>query len=309
VPAYPLASQISPRLPDWLWRDYLPLGALVVLTGDPGHGKSLLTIDLAARVSTGARMPDGSATVRGGGGVVLVSHEDDIASVVVPRLASAGADLGRVIPMADLVVPDDLSKIDAAVRSVAARLVVLDPATSVLASTHKRVLDRLNRFARTHDCTILLVRHARKAGGKTLHAGAGAMTITGAARAEYAIFPAPDDPATLVMASVKYNFGKAPDPYSFGVLPMLGSPPRIHWIGPSPHDAAALSMSVHDRPAIDEAIDFLHEMLAGGPVDVPTIKRHAAQAGLSWRTLQRARRDLLRWPSKKGPDAWYWSTP
>jgi archaellum biogenesis ATPase FlaH len=42
---------------EWLWEGRIPLAKLTVIDGDPGTGKSAVTIDLAARVSTGRDMP------------------------------------------------------------------------------------------------------------------------------------------------------------------------------------------------------------------------------------------------------------
>ena len=48
----------------WLWKPYLAYGAVSILDGDPGIGKSLITIDIAARLGTGQPMPDGSPPAR-----------------------------------------------------------------------------------------------------------------------------------------------------------------------------------------------------------------------------------------------------
>lgn len=37
----------------WLWPGRIPRAAVTLLVGDPGRGKSLLTLDVAARVTTG----------------------------------------------------------------------------------------------------------------------------------------------------------------------------------------------------------------------------------------------------------------
>jgi hypothetical protein len=50
----------APRLVSWLWPGYIASGRLTLLDGDPGVGKSLLTVDLAARLTTGRDFPDGS---------------------------------------------------------------------------------------------------------------------------------------------------------------------------------------------------------------------------------------------------------
>src|SRR6185295_12976207 len=45
------------RTVDWLWDQVIPLGSLTLIAGPPGLGKSLLSLDLAARLSTNAPLP------------------------------------------------------------------------------------------------------------------------------------------------------------------------------------------------------------------------------------------------------------
>src|SRR3990172_1755202 len=45
----------------WLWPGRIPIGRVTLLVGDPGLGKSLVTLDIAARVSRGAAWPDEEA--------------------------------------------------------------------------------------------------------------------------------------------------------------------------------------------------------------------------------------------------------
>ncbi|MQA85616.1 MAG: AAA family ATPase [Streptosporangiales bacterium] len=60
----PLADVKHERV-SWLWESRLPGGKLVILDGDPGVGKSTLTLDWAARVSTGTPWPDGADCPQG----------------------------------------------------------------------------------------------------------------------------------------------------------------------------------------------------------------------------------------------------
>jgi len=53
------ADQIVARAVRWLWPEILPSGKLALLDGDPDMGKSLIALDLCARLSTGAAFPDG----------------------------------------------------------------------------------------------------------------------------------------------------------------------------------------------------------------------------------------------------------
>ncbi|MEX2310760.1 MAG: AAA family ATPase [Pirellulales bacterium] len=51
-------THVQPQNIRWLWPGRIPLGRVTLLVSDPGIGKSLLTLDIAARVSTGASWPD-----------------------------------------------------------------------------------------------------------------------------------------------------------------------------------------------------------------------------------------------------------
>jgi len=61
-PIFTTLANVQPELISWLWAGWIPLGKLAVLDGDPGVGKSTLTLDIAARVTTDRAMPDGTAS-------------------------------------------------------------------------------------------------------------------------------------------------------------------------------------------------------------------------------------------------------
>jgi hypothetical protein len=96
---FTLLSRIAGEQGEWLWRDRIPAGDLTLFDGDPGTNKSSVALDLAARVSTGREMPDGTTGCQGG--VVLLAGEDSLSKTIRPRLDAAGADLSRV------AVPND----------------------------------------------------------------------------------------------------------------------------------------------------------------------------------------------------------
>ena len=53
-------ADMAPIRLRWLWPKRIPLGRVTLLASDPGLGKSLLALDIAARVSRGAPWPDES---------------------------------------------------------------------------------------------------------------------------------------------------------------------------------------------------------------------------------------------------------
>ena len=50
-------SEVDAKPVEWLWEGYIPRGALTILEGDPGLGKSQIACDIAARVTRGLPMP------------------------------------------------------------------------------------------------------------------------------------------------------------------------------------------------------------------------------------------------------------
>jgi len=133
------ADQVVAQSVSWLWRDRIPLGKLVIMDGDPDLGKSLLALDLCARLSTGQPFPDG----RPGPGpakALVLSAEDTAADTIVPRLRQLGADVQRVFVWQrqrdDEVwprrFPAQVDRLDEALCRTGARLAVIDPIMAFL---------------------------------------------------------------------------------------------------------------------------------------------------------------------------------
>jgi hypothetical protein len=72
-----VASSVKTRKVEWAWAKRFPMGKVSIIEGDPGDGKSVLTVDLVARWSSGTPMPDGEPGV-GPVQVVMISAEDDM---------------------------------------------------------------------------------------------------------------------------------------------------------------------------------------------------------------------------------------
>jgi len=90
------AKDVIPRAKDWLWKGHLLRGAMELLTGIPGLGKSQVQLSYAARVSTGCIWPDGYPGKREPANVILVTVEDSLDQEIIPRLIAANADLSRI---------------------------------------------------------------------------------------------------------------------------------------------------------------------------------------------------------------------
>jgi hypothetical protein len=186
---------------------------VTILDGDPGRLKSVITIDLAARITTGRRMPDDTASdLDGPRGVVLLSAEDDADDTIRPRLDAADGD-GKHVVILQAVKEDggeyaptisDLDALEEAIQSVDAALVVIDPLMAHIPDgrdSHKdqdirRSLAPLGKLAARLAVAIIVIRHLNKAAaiGNALYRGGGSIGIIGAARSGLLAALDPDDP-------------------------------------------------------------------------------------------------------------------
>ena len=87
------ASSITPRPVRWLWPDRIPAGALTLLAGREGIGKSLVGVHLAAQLTRG-ELP--GARFGTPSRVIFATSEDAWEFTMVPRLLAAGADLDMI---------------------------------------------------------------------------------------------------------------------------------------------------------------------------------------------------------------------
>jgi AAA domain len=187
------ANQIVSQAVSWLWPERIPLGKLVLMDGDPDLGKSLLALDLCARLSTGRPFPDGQAAPGPANSLVL-SAEDTAADTIVPRLERLGADMQRVFIWQreddkeewPWRFPGQADRLDDALSRTDARLAVIDPLMaflddSVLCASDqsvRRALAPLMRLAEKHQCALLMHRHLNKqGGGRALYRGLGSIAF------------------------------------------------------------------------------------------------------------------------------------
>ena len=305
-------DQVSPQLIPWLWPKRLALGKLAMLDGDPGLGKSLLTLDLCARVTTGRPFPD-EVPSPGPANVLILNAEDSLEDTLVPRLQALGADLARVyFAEADeekgsgvLGLPCDLDDFEAALARSQARLAVLDPIAafldgSILSSNDqsvRRALAPLARLARRRHCAIQFVRHLNKGGGsRALYRGGGSIGLLAACRSGWLVGRDPHDRDRRVLAQTKKNLTAAQPSLAFAVVPGASGQPTITWHGPSPLTAdqllGARAPVGEGGRARAQARELLRPFVEERPRLSEEVWAMAREHGLAERTLMRAKQEL-----------------
>ena len=303
-------ADVEPERVTWLWPGRIPLGRLTILDGDPGLGKSVLTLDIAARVTRGDMMPDGARGLKSPRGVVLLGCEDGLADTVRPRLDAAKADVGRIVALqavrdgegrARLPTVGDATAIAEAARAVDAAVLIVDPLSAFLGrgvdghrdTDVRQALASLAELAERTGLAVFAVRHLTKAGGSNpLYRGGGSIAIIAAARSGLLLARDPDDDDLRVLATTKCNLAP-PQPSLALRLDATKEALRVEWLGTSKRSAGDLLVSDRDeRTTRDEAVEFLREELNSEPKSVRSLQAAARAAGVSWRTLERVKAPL-----------------
>lgn len=321
---------------DWLWPGRVPLGAVTLLAGQPGLGKSQISLMLAARLTRG-ELPCGPARA------IVVTGEDHRAAVIKPRLLALQADLDLGVldlKLADgdsedgLRLPDDVAELESCIAEEGARLVVIDPLVAFLDgsidswkdASVRQALAPLAGLAERQACSILGVVHVNKGlSGDAFQRIGGSVGFQGAPRSVLVLGRDPDNDDQRVLVHTKSNYGREAPGLLFTIeqvlVPCADGPDletsRMVELGETDHDAEAVLGARGDseeRGKRDDAEDFLRGELAGGPLDVKTIQKLVeASKVASWRTIETAKAKLgivSRRVGGAGADGrWTWELP
>lgn len=340
------ASEIKPQPIEWLWPRRISRGSLTIITGLPGLSKTTLTYDIAARITTGGKWPDGTGSAPRGG-VILFGMEDDPEKVVVPRLIAADADLElvRIVDGAEegrrrrdesWLSPVSIDRDLALVREQLdafpeCRAIVFDPLSQFVeaeenSNAHTRaVLAPLVNLAQDRGIAIVAVMHMnKKTDSMMIQRIAGAGSYGQMARHILFVGNDPDDQATgldrrRAMIVVKNSYGPSNCGQLYRVTTRSGDQPAIEWIaGTVERDAESLNpkpagVTREYQERRGEAIDAMRELLAGGARPGVEIEGELKTQGFRRRQIDYAA-DLLEIDKRqaRGPDgrrAWMWSLP
>jgi hypothetical protein len=333
-------ANVTPERLCYLWPARIPLGKVTLFFGDPGVAKSLLTLDMAARVSRGMPWPDLPGERTTPGGVVLLSAEDDPADTIVPRLMAAGADLRRIVVLqavkhingssAYFNLTQDMPALEDAIRRTPdCCFVVIDPITAYLGGTdgHKNadirgLLAPLAGLAARYGVAILCVTHMNKgAAGRALYRAMGSLAFIAAARAAWLIVEDDKDPLRRLMLPAKMNLAKHPNGLAYRInerlVDSIGPVGYVDWekepvLMTADTALAAAAADPEHRTALDTAAEWLRTVLAAGPMTAKAIQDESKSAGMAWPTVRRAQ-DMAGAKTRKqgfgAEGAWYWFLP
>ena len=330
VPVLVRLSRVAREEVRWLWPDRLPLGRLTGIIGDPGVGKSWLTLAIAAAVTKGVPLP-GAPTAVDPGKVLLLTAEDGLADTVRPRLEDMEADLERIKVLAAVRdhenerLPSLLTDIPALEQELSTggyQLVVIDPINAYLGvtlDTHRdaplrAVLAPLAALAERQGVATMFVLHLTKAqADRAIYRAQGGIAYIAATRVVHLVGVNPDNERERVFACIKNNLAPLPPALAFSL-----NEGQFGWKGLTDVTPAAL-LAADDEDvasgALAEAEDFLRQALADGPRGAKAMLDEGASVGIARRTLMRAKAamkissQMIGEEGKRGAGKWWWRLP
>ena len=334
-----LASDIKPKRIQWLWPSRIPLGKLTIFSGNPDQGKSIVTLDVATRLTTGRDWPD-SPNTNAPCEVLLIAGEDDPQDTIMPRLMAAGADLTKVHIVKNLTsfnpktgdverereisLDKDMAALERSwIENPNIRLVVVDPVSNNLGSaginkeqeSRQLVLIPLKDLAARRSVAVLAVMHLNKnAEASGMHRVGGAMAFVGVARAVWLFAPDPETPEQHLMLRLKNNLSVIQSGLTYFIRPVpvqiedsQENLPAIEWSGDTDVTADAALSEKPGRPpdAFERCKEWLEGYLSKGRKPSAEVEQAAEDAGIAAGTLKKAKQ-ALGVQSRKVGDAWYY---
>ncbi len=278
-------ADVPPSEVAWLWPGRIALGKVTLLAGDPGLGKSMVTLDIAARVSRGTAWPDAVAPPSRGGdmapsaarlaastpaSVVLLSAEDDLGDTIRPRLEAHGADCTRIVAIQAIAGRDDqstyrrsfdlgrdLERLTETIDTMEnCRLVIIDPISAYLGRAAENanaevrsLLGPLAMLAAERRLAIVVVTHLRKEEGAAMYRTMGSLAFIAAARSAWIICKDPFNPRRRLLLPVKNNLASDTGGLAYTIEPLgMGDAVAVCWSAETIETPADTAMIREARP-------------------------------------------------------------
>lgn len=281
----------------------------------------MLSVDLAARMTTGRNWPDGTQAPKCKS--ALVSAEDDPEDTIVPRLIAHGADLAMIVFPGALDLTTDADAFFDSCKSAGVEVVFIDPISAFVGPDTNTWRDSdMRRFlkpiavaaARTNIAVVLIVHLTKANGSKALYRFQGSIAQAAAPRMAFLIAAHPNDPEVRVMAAVKNNIGQKAESLSYRIASTYVAEVeddigRITWLGTVALSDSDLLQPEKESKALDRAEEFLLECLAKGPQPSEEVFKEAKARKVGINACWDAKKRLGIVAKKDGIERWLWTLP
>lgn len=331
------ASQMAPSQPiRWLARHLIPRGAITLLIGEEGIGKSLYWVLLAAALTRGEARPELGIEAGEPKHIVLLLGENGWANMDRPRLEEAGADLDYIHLIATSEDGTGSPAFTAFTQRLveelpfAPALIVADPWLDTVPGNYsvkdgqqaKAALRPWREVAVKHDCGVLLVCHTNRqttANARDKYGATSELRKT----ARMSLFAQLDDETELLtIGPEKSNIvprGVNASQFRITTCEREGFEdgiPVLAYVGATDYTATDLLAAKFeadrdggDQAPRNEVDNIIKEILRDGPVASNDVFKQAEQAGVSKDQAKRAKARLRIEARKEGDGGWYWVLP
>ncbi len=337
--SYCRLSEVKAEPVKWLWKNRIARGKITILAGDPGLGISQLTAFMAGVVTNGGIWPVDNAPCPKGN-VVFLSAEDDASDTIRPRLEAVGADLNKAFLINAVKNYDaedgnsersfdlkrDIKNLETFLEEIGgAVLLIIDPISAYLGGTdsHKNadiraLLAPLSDLAAKYKIAVIGVTHLNKSQSRqALQRVTGSLAFVAAARAAFIIAKDQNEPDRRLFLPIKNNIGDDRTGFGFSIesVTLSGgiSTSKIVFepdlVMESADEVLNYGSNLEGRGALEDAKEFLQDICIIG-CTAQQVKKQAEEAGISYATLRRAKKELGIKPKKEGQNgSWVWRLP
>ena len=299
-------SSVKSKEIDWLWYPYIAYGKLTLLQGDPGNGKSLLSIIIASTISNGINLFNiNNFNITAPRKVIYQNAEDSAEDTISPKLNKLNANQDNILYIEndEFINLEDDSFLKCILENNI-KLLILDPIQSFFSKGKslinvidvRQVLKNLSKIASDTNCAIILVGHLNKnERGKDLYRGMGSVDFSAVARSILHLKKSENDSRIRIIFQVKNSLAKEGNPIAF----RINNDGSIDWLG---------DYDEEELPSINSSNDLVTNMileaLSEEGKSFTDIKEMIGDLA-SERTLYRIKKRLgIKSIKKNG--IWYW---
>ena len=337
IPVFRCLKDVESKSIKWLWKERFPNGKLSIIAGNPGLGKSQMSLWMAATVSNGSQWPleEGYADE---GNVIILTSEDEADDIIKPRLESLSADMSRIFILDGYKkqglktqekafgLSNDLEVLESMIEEISgASIVIIDPINAYLDdvdsynnSEVRNLLTPLSQLASKHKTSIIMISHPPKTKGTpAVHKVSGSVAFVAAARSGFLIMRDPEDRDRRLMLPIKNNLGSDKNGLSFRVekvsLDSGIETSKVVWdsepVSESADSYLKQDQSYKKPSKTDEAEYWLKERLEDGPKAVGELFKLGEEFEFTPKILRDAKKKLNIEKFKDGLKCWMWKLP
>ena len=268
----------------------------------------MLALNIAATLSNGEPLP-GDTDPREPVYVIYNTAEDGLSDTIKPRLRAAGADLTRINTINERVSTVTMTdeRLEKSIIETGAKLLILDPIQAYLGSNVdmnkanevRPIFAQLGRVAEDNECAIVLIGHQGKNQMYSeLQSLLGSTDQVAAAWSVLTVTKHQNDKTLSLINHTKSSLSAKGKSLSF----CIDDNGKIVW---GDFVENATKTDEERTTKTDAAKQFLHDILASGALPQTDIASAAFDAGISKRTLDKAKAEMKIKSSRKD-NMWFW---